>query len=93
MTKTTDFEAILYEVEDGILSGGVSVDTAVPGYTGTGYVTYPGSTGAGGSGFGLGFSEGVEFSVTLAALSDASELVSIGALAAFFSIASMIFLR
>jgi hypothetical protein len=34
-----------YEAEDGILSGGVAVDTTVPGYTGTGYVTYPASVG------------------------------------------------
>jgi hypothetical protein len=41
-------EAMLmrYEAEGGILSGGVSIDTTVPGYTGTGYVTYPGGVGA-----------------------------------------------
>jgi hypothetical protein len=41
-------EAMLmrYEAETGILSGGVAVGTTAPGYTGTGYVTYPAGVGA-----------------------------------------------
>jgi hypothetical protein len=31
--------AVIFEAEDGVMTGGLYVDTAVPGFTGTGYVT------------------------------------------------------
>ena len=35
-----------YEAEGGILSGGVTIDSTVAGYTGSGYVSYPGNIGS-----------------------------------------------